>query len=233
MINLKFLQKLFFLLMMGFSFNIICACDDDEESAPFEYSEAIIPISEAVDLGLSVKWAIRNVGADTPEEYGDYYAWGETEEKDDYSWETYKWCNGSGNSMTKYCTNRYYGTVDNKVVLDPKDDVARVKWGGSWRMPTWSEFEELLEKCTLKLASQKGRKGIVVIGPNGNTIFLPLAGSRSGTTFYSYEARYWSATLHESYSNCAYALHTDDKYYYDDYWYYGRYFGFPVRPVTK
>ena len=91
---------------------------------------------EAVDLGLSVKWASCNVGATTPEDCGDYYAWGEIEEKENYDWSTYKWCNGSYDTQTKYCTNSSYGTVDNKTTLDLEDDVAHVKWGGSWRMPT-------------------------------------------------------------------------------------------------
>lgn len=87
---------------------------------------------EAIDLGLpsGLKWASCNVGASSPEEYGGYFAWGEIEEKSDYSWDTYKWCKGSSESMTKYCTNSNYGTVDNKTILDPEDDVAHVKWGG-------------------------------------------------------------------------------------------------------
>ena len=95
-----------------------------------------------VDLGLSVKWATFNVGATKPEEYGDYYAWGETETKNDYSWSTYKWSDETGNILSKYNTSIYYGTVDNKHVLDAEDDVAHVKWGGKWRMPTQSEQEE-------------------------------------------------------------------------------------------
>ena len=96
---------------------------------------------EYVDLGLpsGLKWATCNVGASSPEVYGGYYAWGETEEKSSYSWSTYKWCNGSYDTMTKYCTSSSYGTVDNKTTLDPQDDVAHVKWGGRWRMPTLEE----------------------------------------------------------------------------------------------
>ena len=101
---------------------------------------------EWVDLGLpsGTKWATTNVGATTPEEYGDYFAWGETEPKSDYSWSTYKWCNGSSTTMTKYCESSSYGTVDNKTILELSDDAANVKWGGKWRMPTVEEIEELL-----------------------------------------------------------------------------------------
>ena len=130
---------------------------------------------EYVDLGLSVKWATCNMGASSPEEYGDYYAWGETETKSTYDWNTYKWCKGSENTLTKYCTDSDYGTVDNKTVLDPEDDVAHVKWGGNWRMPTDAEIEELRENCIWKWTTQNGKNGYKVTSKkNGNSIFLPL-----------------------------------------------------------
>ena len=153
-------------------------------------------ISEAVDLGLSVKWATFNVGATSPEEYGGYYAWGETEEKEDYSWETYKWCNGSYDTMTKYCTNSSYGTVDNKTVLDLEDDVAHVKWGGDWRMPTTDEQDELRNNCTWEWTALNGVNGYRVTGPNGNSIFLPAAGYRYRTAVGSrgYYCLYWSGS---------------------------------------
>ena len=90
---------------------------------------------EYVDLGLSVKWATCNVGASKPEEYGDYFAWGETQPKSNYDWNTYKWCNGSNDTQTKYNTKSNYGTVDNKTTLDLSDDAACANWGGNWRMP--------------------------------------------------------------------------------------------------
>ncbi|MCQ2319676.1 MAG: hypothetical protein MJZ90_12290 [Bacteroidales bacterium] len=101
---------------------------------------------EYVDLGLpsGLLWATCNVGADSPEDYGDYFAWGETETKSDYDWDTYKWCNGSYNTLTKYNTKSSYGTVDNKTTLELSDDAARANWGGSWRMPTEAEFQELI-----------------------------------------------------------------------------------------
>lgn len=129
-----------------------------------------------VDLGLSVKWATCNVGATTAFDYGYYFAWGETSAKSTYGRSTYKWWNGDARLLTKYCTDSYCGTVDNKTTLDLSDDAASVNWGGSWRMPTHEEQEELYTKCTWTLVTRSGVNGYIVIGPNGNSIFLPLAG---------------------------------------------------------
>ena len=139
-------------------------------------SPSDVPAPEAVDLGLSVKWANVNVGAISPEDYGDYFAWGETELKTDYSWSTYKFELGTDENgpFSKYVTNSSYGTVDNKTVLDPEDDAAHVNWGGSWRMPTDAEWTELRTKCTWTWTSEVN--GMLVTGPNGKSIFLPAAG---------------------------------------------------------
>ena len=185
---------------------------------------------EAVDLGLSVKWATFNVGATKPEEYGGYYAWGETEEKEDYSLSTYKWCNGSYDTMTKYCTNSSYGTVDNKTVLDLEDDVAHVKWGGDWRMPTKAELDELCNNCTWEWTALNGVNGYKVTGPNGNNIFLPAAGYRYGTYVYyrGNSGYYWSGSLSSGY---ACGLNFSDGSF--DWNYYDRCFGLFVRPVSE
>ena len=160
-----------------------------------------------VDLGLpsGLLWATCNVGAVTPYEDGCYYAWGETEEKDNYSWSTYKWCKGSSSTMTKYCTNSGYGKVDNKTVLEPEDDVAHVRWGGSWRMPTEAELDELRSNC---IWTSKGRVYEVKSKINGNCIFLPTSGCRKGTEIYSRgsEGNCWSSSL-GSYSGSAYNLY--------------------------
>ena len=188
---------------------------------------------EYVDLGLpsGTKWAACNVGATKPEEFGGYYAWGETEEKSNYSWSTYKWCNGSYDSLTKYCTSSSYGTVDNKTVLDPQDDVAHVKWGGSWRMPTLDEQEELLNKCTWSWTTQNGVNGYKVTGPNGNSIFLPAAGYRYGTeaSYRGSYGYYWSSSLRGNSSDDAFCLYFGggDHDWGSSY----RYFGQSVRPV--
>ena len=190
---------------------------------------------KAVDLGLpsGIKWANYNVGATKPEEYGGYYAWGETEEKSNYSWSNYKWCNGSSSTMTKYCTDSSRGTVDNKKVLDLEDDVAHVKWGGDWRMPTEAEQDELCSKCSWEWTSLNGVNGYRVTGPNGNSIFLPAAGYRDGTVVYDRgdNGNYWSSSLVSTYSLRTYLLEFNYNYYdwYDCYRYYGQ----SVRPVCK
>ena len=191
--------------------------------------------SKAIDLGLSVKWASCNVGADSPEDYGGYYAWGETVEKSEYSWSTYKWCHRSHDSQTKYCTNSdysYWGRVDNKRVLESADDVAHSKWGGSWRMPTLDEIKELRSQCSWSWTSVKGVNGYRVTGPNGNSIFLPAAGWRGskGVDGRGSSGNYSSATLGSDDSR-AYGLYfySDDVYWDDSY----RDSGLSVRPVTK
>ena len=151
-----------------------------------------------VDLGLSVKWATCNVGADSPEDYGDYFAWGETKPKSTYKWSTYEWCQGSTTTLTKYCTYSSYGKVDNKTQLDLSDDAARANWGGSWRMPTHDELTELREKCSWTGTTQNGVEGYKVTSKtNGNSIFLPAAGYRYVSSLlragsYGY---YWSSSL--------------------------------------
>ena len=188
---------------------------------------------EAVDLGLSVKWASCNVGAEFPEEYGDYFAWGETEEKDCYGWSTYKWCNGSYNTQTKYCPNSSYGIVDNKTILDPEDDAATANWGSPWRMPTRSEIEELIDNCTWSWTIQNGVNGYKVTGSNGNSIFLPAAGNCDGTEVYACGSFgcYWSGMLYKNYGEYVYTLRFDGEYWY---WLYSlRSAGHTVRPVTE
>lgn len=218
----KYFKKRFFLLVMGLLFSFVYFCNMGQVER------------EAVDLGLSVKWATCNVGASSPEEYGSYYAWGETEEKSDYSGITYKLCNGSGASLTKYCTQKDYGIVDNKTVLEYEDDVVHVNWGGNWRMPTSYEFEELLDECTWVWTAQKGVNGYIVIGPNGNRIFLPAAGYRSGVDLIDERrfACYWSKTLSKNRTYRALEL-----FFHDDGCALGdgsdRYLGFTIRPVTE
>ena len=203
-----------------------------------EYVDLIAKFTEYheyVDLGLpsGLKWATCNVGAEEPWEYGGYYAWGETEEKSDYDWDTYKWCNGSYDSMTKYCTHSDYGRVDNKTVLDPDDDVAYVKWGGSWRMPTLEEQKELLDECSWEWTELNGVNGCKVTGPNGNSIFLPAAGIRNGPGLYGRGARgyLWSSSLVDFYSLNAYGLNFNSGSH--DWSGSCRYDAHSVRPVCE
>ncbi len=168
-------------------------------------------VAEAVDLGLPSGrlWANMNVGASKPEDYGDYFAWGETEPQssNSYSWSSYKLCNGTYNTLKKYCNNSnigYNGFTDGKTVLDLEDDAAHINWGGDWRMPTLAEFEELIDHTTKEWTSQNGVYGYKFKG-NDNSIFLPAGGFRFKDELYSFGSfgRYWSSTL---YSNCNYAF---------------------------
>lgn len=154
-----------------------------------------------VDLGLSVKWATCNVGATKPEEPGDYFAWGETKPKDYYDWSNYKWCAGDYDDLTKYCDVSGYAYassyVDKIYVLQLSDDAARVNWGGNWRMPLKSEFDELYSSCTWTSTTQNGTAGYRVTGKNGNSIFLPKAGYKFQGSLEDLgsDANYWSSTV--------------------------------------
>ena len=193
------------------------------------------PKLEAVDLGLSVKWASMNVGATKPEEYGDFFAWGETKPKKSYTWSTYKYELGTDyhGPFSKYVTNSSYGTVDNKTVLDPEDDAAHVNWGGSWRMPTDAEWTELRTQCTWTWTTQNGVNGRLVTGPNGKSIFLPAAGFRDDAYLYyagSYGV-YWSSSLNTGRPNGAwYVYFLSDNV---DRLGNGRCSGQSVRPVSE
>jgi hypothetical protein len=151
-----------------------------------------------VDLGLSVKWATCNVGASKPEEYGDYFMWGETQSKTNYDWGSYKWCKGDERSVTKYCLNSIYGKVDHRAILELSDDAAYANWGGSWCMPDGDEFRELRDNCTWTWSTQNGVKGYKVTSKiNGNSIFLPASGEhwKSSFLYAGKEGRYWSKRL--------------------------------------
>lgn len=140
---------------------------------------------ESVDLGLSVQWATCNVGAENPQDYGNCYAWGEVETKEEYVPQNYKYGTGGKHSLesklTKYCTKEEFGKdgfTDDKLTLDPEDDAAHVNWGGTWRMPTESEWLELIEQCAWTLETRSNTIGYRVTAKNGNSIFLPAAGYR-------------------------------------------------------
>ena len=185
-----------------------------------------------VDLGLSVKWATCNVGADSPEDYGDYFAWGETKPKYTYDWNTYKWCRDTAATLTKYCTDRYNGTVDNKKQLDLSDDAAHVNWGGSWRMPTHDELIELYEKCSWTWTTRNGVKGYKVTSKtNGHSIFLPAAGYRGDGSlrFAGSYGYYWSSFLYLGDQSCAWYVHFDSSEVDLDAYVCSN--GRPVRPV--
>ena len=191
----------------------------------------------AVDLGLSVKWASCNVGATSPGEAGGYYSWGEIEEKSNYDHSTYKWSNGDDLNwkMTKYCTDSEYGTIDDKTVLDLDDDVANVKLGNGWRMPTIEEFQELFNNCTWEWTSMDGVNGYKVSG-NGNSIFLPAAGCRcydeTDARYFSELGGYWSASLNDEASDAAWGFSFEETDFYEKDR-VSRYTGSTIRPVKK
>ena len=171
--------------------------------------------SEWVDLGLpsGTLWATMNIGASCPEDYGDYFAWGETTPKDYYDWSTYQWCNGSENTLSKYCTNSSYGNegfTDNLTELDPEDDAATANWGAEWRMPSPEQIQELLNNCSRQWTKRNGVKGRLFTSKiNGASLFLPAAGYRYGSNLnnagsYGY---YWLRVLNSSTPNYAYNLY--------------------------
>ena len=152
-----------------------------------------------VDLGLSggLKWATCNLGADSPEQYGLYFAWGENQAKEVYSWLTYQWCEGRSSSLVKYCNDDLYGTVDTRRFLTVDDDAAQTLWGGSWRLPNQTDWQELYNQCTWEWTTVNGHNGYKVSGRNGNSLFLPAAGYRNGSMPFNSEMHgyYWSRKL--------------------------------------
>jgi hypothetical protein len=201
-------------------------------------------VGEAVDLGLSVKWASFNVGAQKPEDYGDYFTWGETLPGFNYSWSKYKYCKGSATTLTKYCVRSYYGYngyTDTKTILDPEDDVSHVKWGGKWRMPTKEEFDELSNSvnCNWTWTTRNGVNGYLVTskksGHEGASIFLPAAGYRSFTDLNTIGGfgYYWSYSLFEGNPYLAWVFSCYNLSYSDHYFTqnFERVYGCTVRPV--
>ena len=187
---------------------------------------------EYVDLGLSVKWATVNVGATSPEDCGDYFAWGETEPKEVYDWSTYKWCNGTYNSQIKYNNNSSYGRVDNKTTLELSDDVAHANWGGNWRMPTDAEMTELRNNCTWTWTIQNGVNGYKVTSKNNSkSIFLPSAGYRNDNLSYDIGSHgyYLSSSLNTDSPDRARLVLFHTTGVYRDYGY--RRCGRTVRPI--
>lgn len=194
---------------------------------------------EYVDLGLpsGTLWATCNVGATKPEEYGDYFAWGETQPKDTiYEWSTYKYSNG--HYLTKYCndtTYGYNGFTDELTVLLPEDDAATANWGSGWCMPTYYQLEELCYYTSNTWTTQNGVNGRVFTATNGNSLFLPAAGYRD--IFFCDDGRegvYWSSSLSVDYSSVAWRLDfVSDRCFISDRDGYYRVYGHSVRPVCS
>ena len=222
---------------------------DDIKQVAFKQIENLCPDGNhphMIDLGLpdGTKWACCNVGASRPEKYGLYFAWGETQgytsdtsDGRSFNWASYKWCNGSENTMTKYCIHDIYGYngfTDDLTELLPEDDAATANWGSDWRMPSYEQCRELInsnytttERTTLN--GVNGRK--ITSKSNGNSIFLPATGYREGTSFYAAgsDGEYWSRSLATNYSDDGRVL-----YFFSgpvNYKYGSRCYGRSVRPV--
>lgn len=186
---------------------------------------------QAVDLGLSVGWASCNVGASEPGDYGELYAWGEIAPKSNYSWKTLKYCKDvTGDSFSKYNRDQR-GTRDGRAALEALDDAATAAWGAPWRTPTIEEWLELKDKCEWTWTTQDGHPGYKVTGPSGNSIFLPAAGCRDGSSWDDVNSwgNYWSSSLSDGKSFYARRCAFDSGLVYTDF--ACRYCGFSVRPV--
>ena len=179
-----------------------------------------------VDLGLSVKWATMNLGAESIEDYGDYYAWGEVRPKNKYDLNSYKWVSNNQEGYIKY------NDVDNKTILELSDDAANVNWGGAWRVPSVEEQKELLSKCMWKWTKRNVVSGYLVTANNGNSIFLPAGGMRIGSNMHQVgeTGYYWNRSRDDKYHIYAhYNSFGVDGYDINDS--YIRYFGHLIRPV--
>jgi hypothetical protein len=194
-------------IFLGTIYNKVNAADDKAKS-----SDEI----EAVDLGLSVKWANMNVGAKTPSGFGLYFAWGETKTKQFFSWNTYTWSKGDSPSLTKY------STLDRRTQLALSDDAARANMGGDWRMPTVDEYDELIDNCKWEWTNKDGVNGYKVTSKkNGNSIFLPITGFRfyGDVQFRAINGIYWTSSLYTANPYKAWCLEfnfSDVKVHYGD-----------------
>ena len=269
------MKKIIYLLM-SLSLVAFASCSDDDKDSPSSEngengsSQSAVSVFKSgtqdghdyVDLGLTsgTKWATANVGASKPQDYGNYYAWGETAPKSDYNWSTYKYGSAS-DQLTKYCSNSSYGKdgfTDSKTTLDLSDDAAYVNWGGKWRMPTYDQQRELRNECywvwtdsynnsnvagyivyKAKNSSDRGKKIHGGETPSSSYklsdahIFLPAAGNRSGGDLCSAgsDGDYCSSSLNTDYPYGAWGGYFgSDNVYRDD---CNRCFGQSVRAVCK
>lgn len=229
--------KFIFCILVAFT---TIGCNINTPEIPNEPSDT--PTKENgydyIDLGLSVKWATCNIGAKRPEEFGDYFAWGETKPKSTYDWSTYNWCRGTNETLTKYNNRSRYGIADNKTTLELTDDAAHTNWGGKWRIPTKSEWEELQNNTTWKEVINNGIYGYEIVShvDINAKIFLPAAcyddeedkaGSNMGFCIYwansiNVENPYEAHCLESSINNFHWGTMTTD-----------RCFGVPIRAVFQ
>lgn len=191
---------------------LVVGCNKPEDQNSGDGNE--INGHEFVDLGLpsGILWATCNVGADTPEGYGDYFAWGETAPKELYDWKSYRYGNLRHNryELNKYCTDSCCGLdgfVDGKAILEPADDAAKANWGTEWRTPTIEEWEELFLNTTGEWTTLNGAKGWRITASNGNELFLPAAGYYWENVFNADLGLYWSASLNKEFPYRSWGFH--------------------------
>ncbi len=219
-------MKQIYILFSLFLLLSVTSCGSDDEPKNEHNNN-----HEAVDLGLSVKWASCNLGAKKPEDAGNYYAFGETSPKSDYSWSTYT-----------ICKKEDCRTSSDPIYLEiagTKFDAAHINWGGTWRTPTKDQFDELMERCTWTKTTKNGVIGYEVKGRNGNTIFLPSVSAYVGNKLFEYddtdkiEGCYWSSTIctSRSYESTAYFVELGRKIVDWDVW--DRCYGLTIRPVCN
>lgn len=192
-----------------------------------------------VDLGLpsGTLWATCNIGASAPEDYGDYFAWGETQPKDYYDWSTYQYCMGDERTITKYCNDSsfgYNGFTDTLTILQSSDDAATANWGSGWRIPTQEQWRELRWNTNREWRNQNGINGYLFTAGNGNSLFLPAAGyrRRGGVYCAGSEGEYWSNSRNGNDSPIA-AEEIDFSGTWFETSIEGRCVGFPVRAVRS
>ena len=213
--------------------------NDDETDKPVVYLSC--PDNNhphMIDLGLpsGTMWACCNVDATAPEKFGGHYAWGETNEKADYRAESYQYCTGQDNNGDgRYDEEPQFQHIGDDIA-GSEYDVAHVKWGKSWRMPTLDQIIELVDKCSWKWTSQNDVNGIAVSGKNGGSIFLPAADCRRNDipTHEDLCGYYWSSTLinFDEY-DANYLIFDSQSWAYRHYARTYRYFGYSVRPVCQ
>lgn len=228
--------------------SVFTACGSDDDSLTNPNGNAPKE-AEAVDLGLKVKWANMNIGATTPEGYGDYFAWGETKpyyaeghsqdnpcinwikgKSAGYNYASYFDTNDGGSTFITYAAGKV-------ATLQPNHDAAHVNWKGIWRMPTQEEFEELIGRCKWEIIEQKGVYGNKITGPNGNFIFLPAAGLRIDDTklLVGGIGRYWTSSFNTNGSSGSLSLYFSAALGPEDYElvFTDRYRGLSVRAVCE
>lgn len=231
-------MKNYFILLITVIGLISC-----EKNDPAEKPHKGLAETEAVDLGLpsGTLWAPCNIGAEKPEDFGNYFAWGEitgsNEGKTIFGIDNYKWCDGTFYSLKKYNTDGQYGVIDNLTELEPEDDAAYVNWGGNWKTPTMDQLKELFnhDYTDWEFSQVHGVNGWLIMSKaNSNMIFIPFAGCyvEDDYTEVGEEGDYWSSTLYTHNCNSAWSVS-----FTEEGWNEGnqenRYLGFPVRAVIN